>query len=105
MKDARELVPKHLMKQLLCLERKLLMTLFSRKHPPKGMLLLELWTTDNGFMYLRYVATGSLNMTAVNETCPWRHNMVINDCIANDSDIEKSKKQVEVQDILQQLQQ
>ena len=65
------------------------MTLFSRKHPPKGLLLLELWTTHDGLIYLRYAATGSMHMNFVTETCAWRTKFVISDCIANEIDFIK----------------
>ena len=89
MRAARETVPLSVMRRMHSLERKLLMTLFSRKHPPKGLLLLELWTTHDGLIYLRYAATGSMHMNFVTETCAWRTKFVISDCIANEIDFTK----------------
>ena len=76
---------------MLILERSILVKLFARKRPPKGLLLLELWT-HNGLIYLRYASTGLLHMNIVNETCSWRNNYVIQDCIASEIDFMKLSK-------------
>ena len=73
------------MKELHILERKLLFNLFARKHPPLGLLLVEVWNCVD-FTYIRYASTGTLRFNILDEKCPWKNNLVVQDCVANEKD-------------------